>query len=201
LRRWVSGYSYRRGNKHTKHPPLLRDVASDSALSFFDLLEAAFIAAYRNQGISLQSLRRALDFASKELALDRPLLYHRFLHDGKDLFAEYAAESGEKGLLNISRGGQSTWPEMVWEYLKELEYELDIAIRWWPLGPQRTVMIDPRFNFGRPIVASRKIRTEILAERWRADEPIKLIADDFRLSPQEVEDALRYETQDLAVAA
>jgi uncharacterized protein (DUF433 family) len=201
LRRWVSGYSYKRPGRVVEQPPILRDVASESVLSFFDLLEAAFLAAYRDEGISLQSLRSALDFASKELGLDRPLLYHRFLHDGRDLFAEYEEASGEAGLLNISRGGQATWPEIVWHYLKELEYERDIAIRWWPLGLSRTVMIDPRFNFGRPVVASKKIRTEILAERWHADEPIELIADDFRLSPREVEDALRFEVADFAAAA
>jgi uncharacterized protein (DUF433 family) len=201
LKRWLAGYSYQRSGKQLSQPPVLRDAASPTALSFFDLLEAAFLSSYRSEGISLQSLRRALDFASKELKVDRPLLYHRFLHDGKDLFAEYEAETGEHGLLNFSRGGQATWPEIVREYLKELEYEKEIAIRWWPLGQQRAVAIDPRFNFGRPVVASKKIRTEILAERWQADEPIELIAEDFGLSRAEVEDALRFETLDYAAAA
>jgi uncharacterized protein (DUF433 family) len=201
LRRWVAGYAYRRSGESVRQPPILRDVASPDVLSFFDLLEAAFLSAYRREGISLQSLRRALDFASKELQLDRPLLYHEFLHDGKDLFAVYEEVSGERGLLNVSRGGQATWPEVVWEYLRELEYEWDIAIRWWPLGSGRTVIIDPRFSFGRPIVASKKIRTEILAERWQAAEPIELIAEDFGLSSQEVEDALRFEVLDSAAAA
>lgn len=46
LRRWVSGYSYKRPGRVVEQPPILRDVASESVLSFFDLLEAAFLAAY-----------------------------------------------------------------------------------------------------------------------------------------------------------
>jgi uncharacterized protein (DUF433 family) len=197
LRRWTRGYRYAGGLQ----PPVLRQASPAAGLSFFDLLEVVFLRAYRERGLSLQSIRRALDFTAENLSVDRPLLLKAFLHDGKDLFARFQSDAGEHGLINVSRRGQTAWPEVVAQYLEELDYEHDIAIRWWPEGRARNVLIDPRFEFGWPVVPSKNVRTELLAERWEAGERIAQIAADFDISEEEVEDALRYEQINYALAA
>jgi uncharacterized protein (DUF433 family) len=196
LRRWTKGYRYDGGQQ----PPVLRSAGGQDVLSFVDLLEAAFLRAYREKGISLQRIRAALDYAAESLKMERPLVYHQFLHDGKDLFARFQDEHSENGLLNLSRGGQAAWPEVVDRYLHELDYEDEIAIRWWPEGKSRHVIIDPRFAFGSPVVTSKMIRTELVAERWEAGEKMLDIAGDFDVPVEEVEEALRYEQVNYATA-
>lgn len=197
LKRWTAGDSYAGGQQ----PPVLRKASPEAGLSFFDLLEAAFVRAYRERGISLQSIRSALDFAAANLEVQRPLLLERFLHDGRDLFARFQSQSDEDGLMNVSRGGQVAWPAAVEQYLEEIEHEGELAIRWWPEGRDRQVAIDPRYEFGWPMVPSGAIRTDLLAERWEAGERMVAIAQDFGVSEDEVEDALRYEQINYAAAA
>src|SRR4051794_39151742 len=57
LQRWAAGYDYEGGSQ----PAVIRKASPADGLSFFDLLEAAFVRSYRERGLSLQSIRRALD--------------------------------------------------------------------------------------------------------------------------------------------
>lgn len=52
-------------------------------------------------------------------------------------------------------------------------------------------MIDPLRQFGEPVV--RSVRTDVLAEHFRAGDPVEMLADIFELPRTDVEQALRYE--------
>ena len=68
------------------------------------------------------------------------LASERLLTDGKELFWEYQerSRSGELALVNLSRGGQKSFPEAVLRYLREMEWGRgSFATRWWP-GCQRS---------------------------------------------------------------
>lgn len=55
----------------------------------------------------------------------------------------------------------------------------------------RVVVIDPELRFGRPTVKGAP--TDVLAERWRAGDNSADLADDYGLTTDEVDEALRYE--------
>lgn len=57
---------------------------------------------------------------------------------------------------------------------------------------------DPDYGFGLPVVWRSGVRTEIVAERFRAGDTRQEIAYDFGISPAEVEAAVRYELPDPA---
>lgn len=59
----------------------------------------------------------------------------------------------------------------------------------------RLIAIDPRFSFGSPIVASRSIRVDVIANRFRAGEGVAALAEDYELSPEEVEEAVRFDAE------
>ena len=54
-----------------------------------------------------------------------------------------------------------------------------------------SVKIDPERRFGRPQV--RGVDTWVLRDRFLAGEGMDLLAQDYELTIQEVEDAIRYE--------
>jgi len=58
---------------------------------------------------------------------------------------------------------------------------------------ERTIAIDPKIAFGRPIVARMDISTGAIAGRIDASEPVQEIADDYDLTVEEVEQAALYE--------
>jgi uncharacterized protein (DUF433 family) len=161
-------------------------------LSFLNLIELRFLASYRT-GASLPAIRRALDYAAKELKVDRPLLELEFAAHGRDLFLRFA--EGDPYFLNASRGGQFAWPQGATDLVDSLEYDPTehAAFRWWPLGKQTPVLLDTRLNGGRPSTAESGVRTVAIANRAAQGWDLTDIADDVAASVNEVQAALQLE--------
>jgi hypothetical protein len=87
--------------------------------------------------------------------------------DGREIFVELHRETGEPSLVEIVKR-QAVFAQIIRPFLKELEFaEGTGLVRWWPLGEQRLVVLDPTRNFGRPIVARHGVPTEVLASAAR----------------------------------
>ena len=56
----------------------------------------------------------------------------------------------------------------------------------------RVVEIDPEIRFGRPSV--KGVPTDVIVERWRAGDTSADLADDYGLTTDEVDEAIRYES-------
>ena len=85
------------------------------------------------------------------------------------------------------------WREVLEPFLEDVEYENKLARRWWPLGRERMIVVDPDYGFGLPVVEGTAVRTEIIAERYRAGDSTDEIAYDFDVTPKQINDALRWE--------
>ena len=62
----------------------------------------------------------------------------------------------------------------------------------------KLVVIDPRRRTGRPVLDSCGVPTEMLFERHQAGDSVRELADDYEVNVAEVEEALRYESQQIA---
>lgn len=169
-------------------------------LSFANLTEVLALAGFRQVGVSMQKVRKALEYVKSEMRVEHPLATQRILSDGLELFWEYQERHrGEVVLVNIVRGGQRAFPEAVMRYLREIEWGRDtFASRWWP-GATRAgagdVVVDPRRAFGSPVIAGTGIRTEDVFLRFSAGEPLSELAKDYGLTLDQAEAAIRAEAQ------
>ena len=59
----------------------------------------------------------------------------------------------------------------------------------------RVVTMDPRVEFGRPILKVSAIPTAVIADRYKAGESIADLADDYGEDPLNIEEAVRCELQ------
>lgn len=197
IRRWLWGYRYEvEGRSHRAGPlwvPQLPDIEDSRALTFKDLIEIQFVYRFRQQGISLQTIRKTIGLATELLDKTFPLSSVRFKTDGKEIFAQVIDDPAERGSVFDLKTGQYLL-DFVLDYLYDaLEYsEFDELIRWWPLGKDRRVIIDPKRSFGRPIVPEG-VQTRILASSFRAREDVRAVADWFEVSESSVSDALEFE--------
>lgn len=82
--------------------------------------------------------------------------------------------------------------------LDRVDVKDGVAVRLYPFSRDpapdtpRVVVIDPEVRFGRPTV--KGVPTDVLAERWRAGDSVTYLAEDYDLTPDEVDEALRYES-------
>lgn len=199
---WVRGYPYPTRAGRARAKPVLQARREDDrpALTFVNLMEAVALAGFRQTGVSMQRVRRALEYARKAMGEDHPLASQRILSDGRDLFWEYQERRDpDVHLVNLVRGGQKVFPEAVERYLREVEWGQDhYAARWWPGAPKAragAVVVDPKRAFGAPVVAGTGIRTEDVFDRFSAGEPMDELAKDYGLNLAQIEAAIRAEAR------
>ncbi|MEO7035948.1 MAG: DUF433 domain-containing protein [Polyangiaceae bacterium] len=172
-----------------------------TTLSFSNLVELFVLSVLRNEHeFSTQSLRKAVAYVRSELAVARPLAHAKFRTDGVHLFVDHLGS-----LVNVSKNGQTALRDLMGQYLERIEYEQEAATRFYPfvrafgLAPQpRSVVIDPDFGFGKPVIAGTGIRTSAVVDRYMAGESMTALAEDYRLDPSLVEDAIRAQMREAA---
>jgi uncharacterized protein (DUF433 family) len=194
--RWLKGYvSQDEWGVQTWQPPVTRSSRSLEAVSFLDLIEVVVIDKLRKQNVSLPKIRNFVRHCTEILGLPRPLVTETFRTDGREIFLSVGGEV----LWEIGpQGVQQVWDEVLSPYLRTIDYQHELAQRWWPRGREIRVVIDPAYGFGLPVVYGSGVRTEIILERHNVGETNEEIAEDFGLRVPEVEDALRYELDEAA---
>jgi uncharacterized protein (DUF433 family) len=189
-RRWIKGYSYVRNGQRVERPPVTPRLEDVPVASFFDLLEVVVIARMKRIGLSLGDVRDVVTNCQELFGYVRPLVQTRFKSDGREVFVEH----GER-LIEVGRRKRMVaWSDVLGPFLEELHYTGDWADRWFPLGKDSAIVIDPEYAFGLPVIDGTGVRTEIVIERVRAGDLPEEIATDFNLKPIEVFRAIQYES-------
>ena len=189
-RRWLKGYSFWYEDERHDMPPVTPTTEAKDAVSFVDLMEVATIGKLIKRGFSLKRIRRINAAAHLYLKTPRPLVTETFKVTGRDIFVD----DGFGILVNVGHeAGMQAWDEVLNPFLDTVEYEGAIVRRWWPLGKDVAVLVDPDYGFGLPVVDGVGVRTEIIAERHRAGDSTDEIAYDFDVTPKQIKDALQWE--------
>lgn len=197
LRSWALGRRFPTRGGVGRFERLLKLPATrPPMLSFWNLVEAHVVRALRTEhAVSVRALRKALDYAGKELGIDR-LLLHQDLRTAKAgrLFLERYGQ-----LIDLSASGQLAMRKVFEEHLKRIEWdERQFPVRLYPflssasIG-ERVIAIDPAIAFGRPAVSRTGVSTRAIADRIDAGEAAEDLADDYGLSTSEIEQAVVYE--------
>lgn len=190
LATWVRGRAA--GTLHAE--PVILLPSSSRLLSFQNLVEAHVLGSIRrHHGVPLQRVRKALTFVQKKLAQPHPLITARFETDGVDLFVD---ELGK--LLNVSQDGQVAIRAALQASLRRVEHDADgLAARLFPFvctgdaDEPKSIVVDPRISFGRPILAKTGIPASTVVGRLKAGEPLESIVSDYGITLEQVTDAIR----------
>nr|NLD41423.1 DUF433 domain-containing protein [Actinomycetales bacterium] len=163
-------------------------------MTWREMVEARLLANYRECQVPVQRLRPAIvrlreEFGPYPLATAAPFLDVA----GRELVQAVQEEVGlERELqLVVVRSGQLVLTDQVEDFRVQVEYEDDKARRMRPESRTPGIVMDPAFSFGRPAV--RNVRTESLAEDYRAGTSRDQLADLYELASEQVEEALRFE--------
>ena len=207
LRAWVAGRAYplRSGASRRSEPVIELADPKNLRLSFNNLAEAHILDALRRQyHVELPQIRRALSYLREQFRTRHPLVRYQMLTDGKHLFVEAA---GLKDVINASRHGQLAMRDLIGLHLQRIEWDSDgFVARLYPFtrtrrtpaeeaSQPRVVTMDPRVEFGRPVLKSSAVPTSVIADRYKAGESIAELAEDYGEEPLNIEEAVRCELQ------
>ena len=196
LRTWLVGRDYPKGGTQATFHPLIKPASSQPLqLSFYNLIEAHVLRAFRTEhGVALVEFRKAMAYAEKKLQLHRLLLSPELRSHAGEVFLDRYVD-----LINLSASGQLAMRKMFEDHLQRVEWdEWQFPVRLYPYidstkrSGERPIAIDPLVAFGRPIVRRTGGSTAAIADRIDAGETVGALAEDYDLSRDEIEQAVLY---------
>lgn len=203
IRRWLQGHTI--GDK--EYPALWSSNVADKIdleslyLSFLDLVQLRVADAFIRAGLSAQKVRRAIDYGAKIVSSDYPFANAKFRTDGKTVILHVLDEKGDETLIDLFKNGQYLMQKVIEPSLKGLEFEGEMAARWWPLGRAKGIVIDPARQFGQPIDDATGVPTSVLANAAKAEGSVARAAKMYVVPQSSINRAVAFQQQLLAAAA
>jgi hypothetical protein len=198
IRRWLEGYTFRSSGRSIRSGPVIASAigrdTGELALTFADLLEIRFLDAFIEKGVSLRTVRLAVEAARETLGTDRPFSSRRFMTDGKTILAEIVGTGRGRHYLDLAKS-QFVFQKVIKPFLVAgVEFDdFDTPSRWWPLTRRKLVLVDPERSFGAPIVSIGGVPTRVLAASAKAERSATRAAKLYDVPVRAVRDALEFE--------
>lgn len=203
VRRWAFGYRRNRPAGVTVHPPLIHtdlpELEGQRALTFVELIELLYIRAFERAGVPWPLIKEAANVAARMFSTDHPFALRQLYVDPHSVYGAVQESDGSESLIQLVGHGQHAMSLLVKPYLEQIDFGGDnVATRWWPMGREGGVVVDPLIAFGHPIVADVRMRVESIADAYDAELPgfgeqaADRVAWTYDIEPEHVRTALRF---------
>ena len=200
LRRWARGYHYTYQGRERYSPPIigtgLEERGGEPILDFQDIMEVRFLSAFRKEGVSWSVIRRVAAKVQVALKFTHPFATRLFRTDGRTILLELISKDEKDHRLVDLLKDQYEWERVVKAHLVDEKVEFSDRqepIRWWPLGEERKVVVDPARAFGAPIVAKEGVQTYLLAKAVAVEGDVDFVAEWYNVQRDAIHDAIAFE--------
>lgn len=195
VRRWLRGYRYTSGQSIRQQRPVIRREGTEGTTyaSFLDLVDLLFVKRFLDHGLSLQKVRAALDEAAELLGAGH-FARRSFFTDGHNVYVE-VREKGD-AILQLLSGGQWVIASIIQQLAEQIEFDTPtgLARRWYPMGREGLIVLDPMLSFGRPTIAGRGVATANVYDFYVGERRnVRVVRDWLDLADEEVEAAVEFE--------
>lgn len=198
LASWAKGYTKHFANRPTvKQGPVITSLpsvtGSGATIPFIGLVEATVVQAFRQTGLPLQRLRRALQVLADQGELDHALASKRLYTDGAQVLYDYASTSGDQmlRLLTVVDSGQRVFHEVISDYLRRISFEDSWATGLiLPVTRRELLRVRPAVASGDPIFLHGGAPLTAVVSRSKAGESMRSIAEDYEVPLEDIEEAL-----------
>jgi uncharacterized protein (DUF433 family) len=185
-------------------PGLIRlAITEPPRLSFMNLLECHMLSSMRAiYDVRIPKVRKALTTLAKYVQHRHPLVEQAFQTNRRDLFIEHLGK-----IVNLSKDQQILIPGMMELYLERIERDPKGLFKFYPFvmekkaGEPKLIQMNPAVGFGKPVIAGTGISTAVVVSRFNARESVPALATEYGVSPQQIEEAIRWEQTTAAIAA
>jgi uncharacterized protein (DUF433 family) len=157
----------------------------EKVFHFFTLIEIIAVDSFREIGVSFPKIKRAHEMLAELLNTPYPFAHAELMSDGKRIFYEM-----DTSLLEMDTKQQFSFTKLVAPYCKKIDFQekTKLAERYWPLGKDRNIVVDPHHSFGQPVITGTNTTAEAVMNMLKAGESPELIASVFEVNRKDVED-------------
>jgi len=113
------------------------------------------------------------------------------MSDGGAIFWDY----NKSVLINLDRTLQLSLKKIIEPFCKKIDFneETFLAQKYWPLGKEHSIVIDPHHCFGQPTIAGTNITTSSIVRLINAGEEKKCVVSMYSIKDKMLEDVILYE--------
>lgn len=180
-------YWEKRFSKHTG-----KQYATDHGgklVNFYTLIEFYVFYQLRAFGVPTKNIQKAHRTIAQVLQTEYPFAHAHLLTDGKSVLFE----NDTADIIEANDSLQLNLREIIHPFCRRIEFGADkLPVEFYPAGRGSAVVINPRHQFGVPVVKGTNIPTETIYQLFRASETVPAIARMYEISEQAIRDAIRY---------
>jgi uncharacterized protein (DUF433 family)/DNA-binding transcriptional MerR regulator len=195
---WAHGYERQPpGRSVVTQGPVItaldRVPGDNRSIPFIGLVEASVVQAFRQTGLPMQRIRRALEVLTEQGELEHALASRQLYSDGAEVLYDYARSSHDKqlGLLTIVQSGQRVFHDVISQYLERISFEDMWASELiLPVTDRPLLRVVPKIGSGDPLFVHGGAPLSAVRARFVAGEPVESIAKDYDVPADEIEEAI-----------
>ncbi len=155
-------------------------------VNFKSLLQIYVFSELKVRGHSNKEILKMYSFISERYDTKYPFAKKSIYSVGSELMLE------EKGEL-VNANFQISLKEILSEYIHKIEFDMQgNAIRFFPLGKEKSIVVDPQIQFGSPTIKGTRISAAVIYESFKAGDSQELIASVYDISVSDVHDAIEF---------
>jgi uncharacterized protein (DUF433 family) len=158
------------------------------AVNFLTLIEMYVFFCLKDKGLKTSVIVNAHTNISKLLNTPYPFAKQDLYTNGKDLLF---------GIDDLVVSTDKRHQVLIWEalcpFFEKITYgEKKLALKFYPLGQQRTIVVNPENQFGQPIIDGTNILSQTISSLYAGGESIQNIKTLYNITDQNVVDALDF---------
>lgn len=153
------------------------------------MIELHIFQKFKEKGLTSHKIVRIHDFLAKELKTPYPFASTDFYKSGKDIYFK-----NNDDWVAADKSLQIALSKIIENFGAKISFNEDNqADKYYPLGKDKSIVIDPSYRFGQPILKESFLPIEPLYETYKAeDDDAEAISRIYNVSKSEIEDIVQF---------
>lgn len=157
--------------------------------NFLTLIEFYVFYMLREHKIGAGKILQAHRHMSKQLKTRYPFASYQLLVNERQIL--YGVD--EDTWVRADKSNQVVIHKLITDFFKKIDFsENELAQRFWPLGKDHHIVVDPHHQFGQPVIKGTNINAATLFSMYVSGEPIATIGILYDLTEAQVNDAITF---------
>lgn len=188
VRRWLREYWENRF-KIGKKSKSTWGTGRDKIVHFYTLIEFYVFYQLRKQGLSAQSIAKSHEIIAEEINSQFPFASSTILTDGKKILYKIDDDI----IINADKSKQLNFSAIIKEFCQQMDFGKDqLALRYWPMGKEKNIVVDPHHQLGQPTIKNTNILAETLYRMCAAGEKVNFVATLYEVSESDVNASIEF---------
>lgn len=188
VRRWMREYWQLRFSS-ADQSEFSYGTGKELVTNFLTLIEFFTFYQLRQEGVSAQKIVKAHIALAKTFGTKHPFAKSSILTDGEQVL--FNGDAGE--IIQADETLQFKIREAIEPFCKKVDFNEDHIVKcFYPMGKDHSIVVDPKRQFGQPVIGDTNVLAETVYNLHRGGESVEMLSGLYDLTEDQVNDAINY---------